>query len=75
MITVDGLAIDARYAPREIQKAAFEKGLIPYIPDEKKKGAPKTSDSENVLQESLKTQEKKKIKTEYTDPSQLSLDM
>ena len=32
MIQVNGLIIDARYAPREIQEEAFRKGLIPYIP-------------------------------------------
>lgn len=33
MIMVDGFVIDARSAPLSIQKAAYEKGLIPYIPD------------------------------------------
>ena len=32
MIMVDGLPVDARYLPREIQEAAFQKGLIPYVP-------------------------------------------
>lgn len=31
-ISVNGLIMDARYVPREIQEAAFAKGLIPYIP-------------------------------------------
>jgi len=31
-IMVDGFIMDARYAPRYIQEAAFNKGLIPYIP-------------------------------------------
>ncbi len=34
MIQVNGLVIDARYAPREIQEEAFRKGLIPSIPGE-----------------------------------------
>jgi hypothetical protein len=34
MITVNGLMIDARYAPREVQEIAFRKGLIPYIPSQ-----------------------------------------
>ncbi len=34
MIQVNGIAIDARYAPRTIQEEAFPKGLIPYIPGE-----------------------------------------
>lgn len=33
MISVNGLIIDARHAPREIQEAAFARGLIPYIPE------------------------------------------
>jgi len=32
MLEVNGFLVDARYAPREIQVAAYEKGLIPYIP-------------------------------------------
>jgi Domain of unknown function (DUF6398) len=32
MIQVNGLMMDARHAPREIQEEAFRKGLIPYIP-------------------------------------------
>ncbi len=32
MIMVDGLVVDARSAPLSIQKAAYEKGIIPYIP-------------------------------------------
>lgn len=31
MITFNGLIIDARELPREIQEAAYKKGLIPYI--------------------------------------------
>lgn len=33
MIQVNGIVIDAGYAPREIQEEAFRKGLIPYIPE------------------------------------------
>jgi hypothetical protein len=32
MIQVNGLIVDARQLPREIQEVAFRKGLIPYIP-------------------------------------------
>lgn len=32
LIMVDGLIIDARSAPLQVQKIAYEKGLIPYIP-------------------------------------------
>ncbi|HEX4716273.1 MAG TPA: DUF6398 domain-containing protein [Ktedonobacteraceae bacterium] len=33
MLDVNGLIIDVRHAPREIQEAAFRQGLIPYIPE------------------------------------------
>lgn len=33
MLQVNGLVMDMRYAPREIQEEAFLKGLIPYIPN------------------------------------------
>jgi hypothetical protein len=33
MIQVNGLVMDARRAPREIQEEALRKGLIPYIPE------------------------------------------
>ena len=34
MISVNGLMIDARRAPRFIQEEAYHKGLIPYLPGE-----------------------------------------
>jgi hypothetical protein len=33
LITVNGMIVDARYMPREVQEIAYEKGLIPYIPE------------------------------------------
>ncbi len=32
MLNVNGLMMDVRHAPREVQEIAFQKGLIPYIP-------------------------------------------
>lgn len=32
LIEVNGLIVDARYIPRELQEIAYRKGLIPYIP-------------------------------------------
>ena len=32
IISVNGLMVDARHMPREVQEIAYEKGLIPYIP-------------------------------------------
>ena len=34
LIMFNGLIVDARRMPREVQQIAYEKGLIPYIPDE-----------------------------------------
>ena len=36
MIQVNGLLVDARREPREVQEEAFRKGLIPYIPGERR---------------------------------------
>ena len=33
MLKVNGLIMDVRHAPREVQEEAFRKGLIPYIPE------------------------------------------
>lgn len=35
MIMVNGLIVDARYMPLEIQEIAYERGLIPYVPGRK----------------------------------------
>ncbi len=35
MLEINGFPLDMRYAPRELQEVAFEKGLIPYIPAER----------------------------------------
>jgi len=32
MLKVNGVLVDIRHAPREAQAAAYEQGLIPYIP-------------------------------------------
>lgn len=34
LIQVDGLIVDARFLPREIQEQAFERGMIPFVPGE-----------------------------------------
>ena len=36
MIEVNGFIVDARHLPRQLQEVAYNKGLIPYIPDDKK---------------------------------------
>ena len=35
MLQVNGIMMDVRRAPREVQEIAFEKGLIPYIPPDR----------------------------------------
>jgi len=34
MLQVNGILVDIRRAPVELQRMAFEKGLIPFIPAE-----------------------------------------
>jgi hypothetical protein len=36
ILEVNGLLMDIRLAPRELQEAAFVKGLIPYIPADRR---------------------------------------
>ena len=33
MVMVDGIVVDVRSMPREIQEAAYLRGLIPYVPE------------------------------------------
>ena len=37
MVSINGLIMDVRNAPREFQQEAFRLGLIPYLPEEKQK--------------------------------------
>jgi len=39
MLEVNGLMLDVRHAPREVQEIAFNKGLIPYIPADRKEAS------------------------------------
>jgi hypothetical protein len=36
ILQVDGFMVDIRSMPRELQEAAYQKGLIPYIPADRK---------------------------------------
>ncbi len=38
LISVDGLIVDIRDQPGEVQEEAYRKGLIPYLPKEQRKG-------------------------------------
>lgn len=55
MIVIDGLMIDARDAPREIQEVAFRKGLIPFIPEPSAGAAPDIAQNEMVTREDHRT--------------------
>ena len=35
---MNGLLVDLRSVPREVQQIAFDKGMIPYIPADHKEG-------------------------------------
>src|SRR5215472_12940463 len=34
-LTVDGMMVDVRHLPIEVQEVAYQKGLIPYVPGSK----------------------------------------
>jgi hypothetical protein len=36
MLEVNGLIVDVRWMPREVQEIAYQKGLIPYIPADRR---------------------------------------
>jgi hypothetical protein len=38
MLQINGFMMDVRQAPREVQVIAFRKGLIPYVPADRKQG-------------------------------------
>lgn len=40
VFTVDGLLMDMRVAPRQVQEQAYEMGIIPYIPDDESSEGP-----------------------------------
>jgi hypothetical protein len=44
MISVNGLIVDVRRAPRPIQEEAFRKGLIPYLPGQGESSPPQKSE-------------------------------
>ena len=35
MLTVNGMMVDVRHLPIEVQEVAYQKGLIPYVPGAK----------------------------------------
>ena len=49
MVEINGLIMDIRRVPREVQEAAYAKGLIPYIPDAEKESTSKTNNGVKIL--------------------------
>ena len=67
MIERNGLIMDIRNAPREVQEAAYAKGMIPYIPADKKRVSNETgSEVPNI--EFSKTQNNKVLQKKKTKP-------
>ena len=77
MIEVNGLAVDVRMMPLEIQQIAFERGLIPYIPSQKKQtGSIGIRHTDHATKQQADKPGKQKGKEEkpHDDPSQQALD-
>lgn len=50
MVMLNGWIVDARYIPRELQEEAYQKGLIPYVPEKKARtydGSELTNDTQS----------------------------
>lgn len=60
MLEVNGLVMDIRTAPREVQEIAYEKGLIPYIPADKEDPEKQAEGEAEII--------KFPIKEEQTEP-------
>ena len=52
MAEINGLLVDLRYMPREIQEVAFAKGMIPHIPADREDQSETDSGCDNVLHRS-----------------------
>ena len=50
MLEIDGLAVDIRMAPRELQEQAYQQGLIPYIPADRQRPRPQPSSKTRIIQ-------------------------
>ena len=46
LLTVNGIPVDVRYMPREVQEVAYLKGLIPYIPADREAGEQKPDEAD-----------------------------
>ncbi|NJL51424.1 MAG: plasmid pRiA4b ORF-3 family protein [Hydrococcus sp. SU_1_0] len=61
MVSVNGLIMDIRNAPREIQVEAFEKGFIPYLPGDRKLEPEPEPETEPEVNQQLETKQEKLI--------------
>src|SRR3954452_8811631 len=43
MVEVNGMLVDLRHMPREVQEIAFQTGMIPYIPADQEQGPERSS--------------------------------
>jgi len=50
MFDVDGLIMDIRMAPREVQEEAYEMGLIPFIPADKQEPEPESGPGIKIIE-------------------------
>jgi tetratricopeptide (TPR) repeat protein len=57
IIQVNGLPVDARHMPREIQEQAYRKGLIPYLPSETPGDPVDVEETEEVSEEEAAAEE------------------
>ena len=48
-VDVGGFLMDARYAPREVQEAAYRRGLIPFIPADRQEPELEAGTGTNIL--------------------------
>lgn len=63
MLEVNGFIMDVRYAPRQIQEEAFEKGLIPFIPADKHEQKQQSSPEIEIIEFPSKQSEASKTKS------------
>ena len=49
MVEFNGLIMDVRHMPREVQEQAYERGMIPYIPADQPGGAAGSGKREHTL--------------------------
>ena len=68
MLEVDGMLMDVRHAPRDLQAAAFKRGLIPYIPADRKQAQPEAPRHSHDVQQEADTAYEIKITLLGIDP-------